>query len=154
MILTVSCICGLLLILSSILGYKLYTLSAEYKVKGEIIDKKSRELEEEKERFSIEMEEALKEAEKTLEEQIKEMDDMVEDRLIDIAASNTVSFNCVCNDKPIACAIDLSEENTYRCPDCGTVYRVDIRMNPVMIGKAISDKEYIAKIKERLENEQ
>lgn len=99
-----------------------------------------------------EIEEALKDAEIALEENIATVDNILENRLAEITAKNTKMFNCLCNDKPIPCFIDLTEENTYRCEDCGTVYRVEITMNPVTIGKAISDKDYVELIKNRIEN--
>lgn len=100
-----------------------------------------------------EINEALKEAEEAIEESLSRVDNILEERLAEITAKNTKMFNCLCNDKPIACYIDLSDENTYRCPECGTVYSVEITMNPTIIGKAISDEDYVALIKTRLENE-
>lgn len=121
-------------------------------------EKKRQDLENEykskKEELEAEVEEALKEAEEALEENAAKVDELLEDRLADITAKNTRMFNCLCSDKPIACFIDLTAENTYRCPDCGSVYRVEITMNPIMIGKAISDEEYVRIIKRRMEEEE
>lgn len=122
-------------------------LEADYKKRNKEFEKRNKE-------FEKEREQAISEAEEEIKNYIEKIDNMLEDKLIAIAAQNTMQFTCACNDKPIPCSIDLSQENTYRCSECGSVYRVDIRMNPVLIGKAISDEEYIQKIQERLDNEE
>lgn len=125
------------------------------KLKDDLAKKKQALIEEynqKKNELDIEVEEAIKDAEEALEESVSQVDNMLEERLAEITAKNTKMFSCLCSDKPIACFIDLSEENTYRCPECGTVYSVEITMNPTIIGKAISDEEYVALIRNRLEN--
>lgn len=127
------------------------TLNKEYEKKRQDLEN---EYKSKKEELEAEVEEALKDAEEALEENAAKVDELLEDRLADITAKNTRMFNCLCSDKPIACFIDLTAENTYRCPDCGSVYRVEITMNPIMIGKAISDEEYVRIIKRRMEEEE
>lgn len=134
------------------------SLSAEYnKLKNNLFKKEEelkKDYEKRKAELDEEIDEAVREAEEALEENIANVDNMLENRIAEITAKNTRMFNCLCSDKPIPCFIDLSQENTYRCPDCGGVYRVEITMNPIMIGKAISDEQYVQMIKTRIEEEQ
>lgn len=133
-------------------------LDKQYNKLKENLDKKREELDIEYKQKKLELdqevEDAVKDAEEALKHNISRVDNMLEERLAEITAKNTKMFSCLCNDKPIACFIDLSEENTYRCPDCGTVYSVEITMNPSIIGKAISDEDYVALIKNRIEGDE
>lgn len=127
-------------------------MEAELKAKSEQLEAEYNKKEEE---ARVAIEEAMVEAEEAIRDNIIEMDEIIKNRLAEVAATNTVTFTCACSDKPIPCTIDFTKDNTFRCPDCSAVYRVDIRMNPVLIGKDISDEEYIAKIQQHLkENEQ
>lgn len=139
------------------LNAKEFNLDKQYnKLKDDLAKKKQALIEEynqKKNDLDAEFEEAIKDAEEALEESVSQVDNMLEEKLAEITAKNTKMFSCLCNDKPIACFIDLSEENTYRCPECGTVYSVEITMNPSIIGKAISDEDYVALIRNRLEND-
>lgn len=133
-----------------ILSKKEKELEAKYNTK---VFELSNEYSNKKKELEDELDAAMDDAESALRENIKKVDNLLEERIADITAKNTRMFTCACNDKLIPCFIDLTKENTYRCDECGTVYSVEVRMNPVIIGKAISDEDYIAIINSRLEDE-
>lgn len=126
-------------------------LKNEYDKKREHLKK---EFEEKQKELENDVEEALKDAEEALEENVASVDEILENKLIEIKSKNTRMFNCLCSDKPIPCFIDLTSENTYRCGECGSVYRVEITMNPILIGKAISDEDYVSIIASKMEEEE
>lgn len=62
-------------------------------------------------------------------------------------------MKCGCSDKLIPCEMDLSdlENNTFKCPDCGAVYRVQFNYYPVLIKREINN-EQLANILEKKKN--
>lgn len=101
---------------------------------SESIEKKTVEYNERVEEIRKEYEEAVSEQIDELKKQIDIVDETLGQRIQQIKQTNTLYFNCVCNHKPIPCEIDFSkEENYFECPECGSIYRVQIDAYPVLI---------------------
>lgn len=80
-------------------------------------------------------EEALKLETEDLEEKVAQLDEQLGEKIQEITAKNTMRFTCACDrTKYIPCTIDLSEEENYfRCPDCGAVYKVVISASTILM---------------------
>ena len=109
-------------------------------------EKKKKEDEEELEQAVIETEEALKKS-------VEEVDKVIGNKIADLTLKNTLTFDCVCGEKNIPCFIDLTKENTFRCTACNSVYSVQAKFSPVIIGKASSEEEFLKIIEKRMAEE-
>lgn len=119
-------------------------------------DEKSKKLEqsynERKEELEKNIAQQEKEIKEQLEETVKGIDDALGKKIEEIALTNTLAFTCSCSPDLIPCSIDFTKENTFRCKKCGSVYRVDMRAEPVFIERTASDADYAELVKRRLEN--
>lgn len=88
---------------------------------------------------------ALEEAQNELETVVKGIDTIIGEKVQDLIDKTTLWMKCSCSDKLIPCEMDLSkpDENTFKCPDCGAVYRVQFSYYPVMIKREINDNQLI-----------
>ena len=78
---------------------------------------------------------------------------MIGDRITDLTLKNTLTFDCVCGEKNIPCFIDLTKESTFRCSKCNSVYAVQAKFSPMIIGRASSEEEFKALIERRMMEE-
>lgn len=78
-----------------------------------------------------------------LDEKIKgllsKMENNAKAEISKLEKESTIYINCVCNNKPIPCKIDLTkDENICICPECGNVYNVGVQLQAHLRGKEIS----------------
>lgn len=93
-----------------------------------------------------ELEAALAEANTELETTIKSVDEIIGIKVQELIDKCTLWMKCACSDKLIPCEMDLSkpDENTFKCPDCGAVYRVQFSYYPVLIKREINDNQLVS----------
>lgn len=140
------------------LQYRENNLNIEYDKLKETFNKKFNEVKadfdkKEKEKDK-ELEDALKESEEELKKSVEMIDSMIGEKIADLTLKNTLTFDCVCGKKDIPCFIDLSKENTFRCESCNSVYVVQAKFSPVIVGKASSEEEFIKIVENRLKEEE
>lgn len=140
------------------LQYKEKTANIEYNKLKESFDKKFEKLkndyEQKKKEDAEELENAIRETEVQLKDSVDQIDHLIEEKIIDLTAKNTLTFDCVCGKKNIPCFIDLSKENTFRCDNCHSVYAVQAKFSPMIIGRATSEEEFNQIIERRLMEEE
>ena len=139
------------------LEYREKKANIEYDKLKESFNKKHNELkasyEKEKEANEQELEEAIKETEKELKGWVDKVDEMIEDKIADLTLKNTLTFDCVCGKKDIPCFIDLTKENAFRCDQCNSVYSINAKFSPVIIGRASSEEEFAKIVENRMQEE-
>lgn len=139
------------------LQYKEKTINVEYNKLKDSFDKKYKDLEssflkkdEEKDK---ELEEAIKETEEELQKSVEKVDELIGEKIMDLTLRNTLTFDCICGKKNIPCFIDLSKDNSFRCENCNSVYLVQAKFSPVIIGRASSEEEFAKIVENRLKEE-
>lgn len=100
-----------------------------------------------------ELENAVTETEEQLKKSVEEIDKVIGDKIADLTLKNTLTFDCVCGEKDIPCFIDLTKENTFRCKNCNSVYSIQAKFSPLLIGKASSEEEFLKIIEKRMQEE-
>lgn len=69
---------------------------------------------------------------------LSKMENNAKAEISKLEKESTIYINCVCNNKPIPCKIDLTkDENICICPECGNVYNVGVQLQAHLRGKEI-----------------
>lgn len=100
-----------------------------------------------------ELDEAVKESEEELKKSVEKIDQLIGEKIADLTLKNTLTFDCVCGKKDIPCFIDLTKENTFRCDSCNSVYAIQAKFSPVIVGRASSEEEFARIVEERMQEE-
>ena len=139
------------------LEYKEKTINFDYGKLKDSFDKRVEDIkanyEKKKKEDEEELEQAVIETEEALKKSVEEVDKVIGNKIADLTLKNTLTFDCVCGEKNIPCFIDLTKENTFRCTACNSVYSVQAKFSPVIIGKASSEEEFLKIIEKRMAEE-
>lgn len=139
------------------LQYKEKTINIDYNKLKDSFTKRVEEIkasyEKKKQEDQEELDNAIAETEEQLKESVEALDKMIGDKIADLTLKNTLTFDCVCGEKDIPCFIDLTKENTFRCKKCNSVYSIQAKFSPVIIGKASSEEEFLRIIEKRMQEE-
>lgn len=93
---------------------------------------------------------ACEEVKNELFEHLEKVDKVIQTHAEELAMKNILTFSCSCSRDLIPCAIDFTKENTFVCPKCGSKYKVAINANPILIGRAVSEEQFVSLLEERL----
>ena len=139
------------------LQYKEKTINFDYNKLKDSFNKRVEEIkanyEKKKKEDEEELNTSIAEVEEELKKSIEEIDKVIGDKITDLTLKNTLTFDCVCGATNIPCFIDLTKENTFRCKKCNSVYSVQTKFSPVIIGKATSEGEFLKIVEKRMQEE-
>lgn len=139
------------------LQYKEKTINLDYNKLKDSFNKRLEEIkanyDKKKEEDEKELSISIAEVENELKKSIEDIDKAIGEKIADLTLKNTLTFDCVCGETNIPCFIDLTKENTFRCKKCNSVYSVQTKFSPVIIGKASSDEEFLKIVEKRMQEE-
>lgn len=103
-----------------------------------------------KNNLELEYNKACETAQNEIIEKLKNVDGAIAEFKRKTLLKNTLMFSCVCSKDLIPCPIDFTKENTFVCPKCGSKYKVALSAEPILIDRAVNEKQLADLIEERL----
>lgn len=125
-----------------------YTSLFEGKEK-ELLKEQAKQFQDFKDKTIAEANDEIAKAEENLQKVIDETDKKVGEIIKDLYEKSALPFYCACSPTdPILVPIDFSKENSFKCPKCDSIYKININAYPVLVSHAITNH----KLTEAVEN--